>query len=98
FRWQSGENVMIVIASDVVFMKALVNTFLFVLVVAPVQGSLALMLALLINHKVRGINLFRTIYFMPVVVSIVVVSLLWRFIYDGQNGLLNSILQALTFG
>lgn len=98
FRWQSGENVVIVIASDVVFMKALVNTFLFVLVVAPVQGSLALMLALLINHKVRGINLFRTIYFMPVVVSIVVVSLLWRFIYDGQSGLLNSILQALTFG
>ncbi|CAH2401990.1 carbohydrate ABC transporter permease [Mesorhizobium ventifaucium] len=98
FHWQSGENVMIVIASDVVFMKALVNTFLFVLVVAPVQGSLALMLALLINHKVKGINLFRTIYFMPVVVSIVVVSLLWRFIYDGQNGLLNSILQALTFG
>ncbi|CAH2407237.1 carbohydrate ABC transporter permease [Mesorhizobium escarrei] len=98
FRWQSGENVMVVIASDVVFMKALVNTFLFVLVVAPVQGSLALMLALLINHKLRGINLFRTIYFMPVVVSIVVVSLLWRFIYDGQNGLLNSILQALTFG
>ncbi|TIP29998.1 MAG: sugar ABC transporter permease [Mesorhizobium sp.] len=98
FRWQSGEKIMIVIASDVVFMKALVNTFLFVLVVAPVQGSLALMLALLINHKVRGINLFRTIYFMPVVVSIVVVSLLWRFIYDGQNGLLNSILQALTFG
>ncbi|RWP44874.1 MAG: sugar ABC transporter permease [Mesorhizobium sp.] len=98
FRWQSGENVMIVIANDVVFMKALVNTFLFVLVVAPVQGSVALMLALLINHKVRGINLFRTIYFMPVVVSIVVVSLLWRFIYGGQNGLLNSILQALTFG
>lgn len=98
FRWQSGENVMVVIASDVVFMKALVNTVLFVLVVAPVQGGLALMLALLINHKVRGINLFRTIYFMPVVVSIVVVSLLWRFIYDGQNGLLNSILQGLTFG
>jgi multiple sugar transport system permease protein len=98
FRWQSGENVMVVIASDVVFMKALVNTFLFVLVVAPVQGGLALMLALLINQKLRGINIFRTIYFMPVVVSIVVVSLLWRFIYDGQNGLLNSILQGLTFG
>jgi multiple sugar transport system permease protein len=35
---------------------------------------------------------------MPVVVSIVVVSLLWRFIYDGQDGLLNNILSALTFG
>ncbi|MCT7374376.1 carbohydrate ABC transporter permease [Chelativorans salis] len=98
FRWTSGENARIVIASDVVFMKALVNTFLFVLVVAPVQGGLALVLALLINQKLRGINVFRTIYFMPVVVSIVVVSLLWRFIYDGQNGLLNSILQGLTFG
>ncbi|RWN68165.1 MAG: sugar ABC transporter permease [Mesorhizobium sp.] len=98
FRWQSGENVKVVIARDVVFMKALVNTFLFVLVVAPVQGGLALMLALLINQKLRGISIFRTIYFMPVVVSIVVVSLLWRFIYDGQNGLLNSILQGLSFG
>jgi multiple sugar transport system permease protein len=41
---------------------------------------------------------FRTIYFMPVVVSIVVVSLLWRFIYDGSDGLLNSMLGWLTFG
>jgi len=98
FRWQSGENVRVVIASDVVFMKALVNTFLFVLVVAPMQSGLALVLALLINQRLRGINVFRTIYFMPVVVSIVVVSLLWRFIYDGQNGLLNSILHGLTFG
>jgi multiple sugar transport system permease protein len=46
-----------------------------------VQAACALGLALLINQRLRGINLFRTIYFMPVVVSIVVVSLLWRFIY-----------------
>jgi multiple sugar transport system permease protein len=92
FRWQSGETAKVVVARDVVFMKALVNTFLFVLVVAPVQATLALGLALLINQKLRGINVFRTIYFMPVVVSIVVVSLLWRFIYDGNNGLLNNIL------
>lgn len=98
FRWQSGDNARVVIASDVVFMKALVNTFLFVLVVAPVQAGLALGLALLINQRLRGINVFRTIYFMPVVVSIVVVSLLWRFIYDGNDGLLNNLLSALTFG
>lgn len=98
FRWQSGEDARIVIASDVVFMKALVNTLLFVLVVAPVQGGLALVLALLINQRLRGINIFRTIYFMPVVVSIVVVSLLWRFIYDGSDGLLNNVLSWITFG
>ena len=98
FSWQSGENRKVFVASDVVFMKALVNTFLFVLVVAPVQAACALGLALLINQKLRGINVFRTIYFMPVVVSIVVVSLLWRFIYDGNDGLLNSMLGWLTFG
>ncbi|MHA7886344.1 carbohydrate ABC transporter permease [Roseicyclus sp.] len=98
FRWHSGDTARVVIASDVVFMKALVNTFLFVLVVAPVQAGLALCLALLINQRLRGINIYRTIYFMPVVVSIVVVSLLWRFIYDGNDGLLNNLLAALSFG
>lgn len=93
-----GDNRLFVLARDVVFMKAIVNTVIFVLVVAPLQGGLALVLALLINQKLRGINLFRAIYFMPVVVSIVVVSLLWRFIYDGQSGLLNNLLSALTFG
>jgi multiple sugar transport system permease protein len=93
-----GDNRLVVLARDVVFMKALGNTLLFVLVVAPVQGGLALLLALLINQRLRGINLFRAIYFMPVVVSIVVVALLWRFIYDGQNGLLNSFVGLFSFG
>ena len=98
FRWQSGDNAKVVVARDVVFWKSLRNTLLFVLVVAPVQGGLALCLALLINQRLRGINVYRAIYFMPVVVSIVVVSLLWRFIYDGQDGLLNNLLSGLTFG
>jgi multiple sugar transport system permease protein len=98
FRWRSGDNATVVVASDVVFMKALVNTLIFVIVVAPVQAGLALMLALLINQKLRGINIFRTIYFLPVVISIVVVSLLWRFIYDGNDGLLNNLLSTATLG
>jgi multiple sugar transport system permease protein len=98
FSFQQGDSRTYVLARDVVFMRALVNTFIFVLVVAPVQAGLALVLALLINQRLRGINLFRAIYFMPVVVSIVVVSLLWRFIYDGNSGLLNNLLSALTFG
>lgn len=98
FSWTSGDNRKVMLASDVVFMKALTNTFLFVLFVAPLQGGLALCLALMINQKLRGINIFRTIYFMPVVVSMVVVALLWRFIYDGQNGLLNTLLSGVTLG
>ncbi|MDD9741002.1 MAG: sugar ABC transporter permease [Marinovum algicola] len=98
FRWHWGDKAKVVIASDVVFMKALVNTLTFALFIVPLQGGGALLLALLINQKLRGINAFRTIYFMPVVISIVVISLLWRFIYSGNEGLLNNILEALTFG
>ncbi len=100
FSWQSGdnnENKTIVLARDVVFMKALVNTFTFVFFVVPIQAGLALVLALLINQKLRGIHVYRAIYFMPVVISIVVVSLLWRLIYDGSDGLLNNILMAISF-
>jgi multiple sugar transport system permease protein len=93
-----GEDRTYVLARDVVFMKAIVNTFIFVLIVAPLQAGLALGLALLINQRLKGINVFRAIYFMPVVVSIVVVSLLWRLIYDGQSGLLNNLLGAISFG
>ena len=51
FGWQSGENRRVVLPSDVVFMKALTNTITFVLVVAPLQSALALVLALcLIGH------------------------------------------------
>ena len=96
--WQMGSNRLVLLASDTVFLQALLNTFLFVLIVAPVQAALALLLALLINQPLRGVNVFRTIYFMPVVISLVVVSLLWRFIYDGQDGLLNSILGFVSLG
>lgn len=96
--WQVGDRQLVLLASDTTFLQALTNTVLFVVIVSPLQAGLALLLALLINQPLRGINIFRTIYFMPVVISLVVVSLLWRFIYDGQDGLLNSLLGFITFG
>lgn len=96
--WYKNEVKVVLLARDVVFLKALKNTFIFVLFIAPLQGGTALLLALMLNKSLRGINIFRAIYFMPVVVSMVVVSLLWRFIYDGENGLLNTLLNYITFG
>lgn len=96
FNW--GSERIVILARNTVFIKAVVNTVLFVLVVAPLQGGLALGLALLVNQKLPGINIFRAIYFAPVVLSIVVVALLWRFIYAGESGLLNALLSFLTFG
>ena len=96
--WQSGDNRTVILVGDVVFLRALINTLIFAAVIAPLQGGLALLLALLLNQGLRFINVFRAIYFAPVVVSMVVVSLLWRFIYDGNNGLLNTLLGIFSFG
>ncbi len=93
-----GQTQYTVLAGDEVFMRSIVNTFYFALVVVPLQAGIALGLALLVNQAIHGVNIFRTIYFVPVVMSLVVVSLLWRFIYDGQNGLLNNMLEIITFG
>ena len=90
FSWQSGENRTVVLASDVVFMTALVNTILFVIVVAPVQATLALGLALLINQRLRGINLFRAIYFMPVVTNIVAVAIVFQWLLNRDFGVANA--------
>ncbi|MGP3963926.1 carbohydrate ABC transporter permease [Nonomuraea sp. 3N208] len=87
----------VVLAGDPTFWKSLRNTFIFALVIVPVQGGLGLLLALLVNQKLRGIQIFRTVYFMPVVTSMVVVSILWRFMYE-EHGLINSMLGTLTFG
>lgn len=76
---------------DPVFWASLRNTVVFAAVVVPVQAGLALVLALLVNAKVRGTNIFRTLYFVPVVTSMVVVSLLWRFLYQ-KDGLLNAMI------
>jgi multiple sugar transport system permease protein len=81
---------------DPLFWKSLRNTLYFAVVVVPLQSGFALLLALLVNAKIRGVNIFRTLYFVPVVTSIVVVSILWRFMYQ-PDGLVNSMLQALSF-
>ncbi|MER7575180.1 sugar ABC transporter permease [Streptomyces sp. NPDC126514] len=82
---------------DPVFYKSLRNTAYFAAVVVPLQAGLALALAQLVNAKVRGVNFFRTVYFLPVVTSMVVVSLLWTFLYR-EDGLVNHVISTLTFG
>ena len=95
---RGGDARTFVLVGDLLFVKSLVNTIYFTLVIVPVQSLFGLLLALIVNQRIRGINAFRAIYFMPVVTSMVVISILWRFIYDAENGLLNSLLNWLSFG
>ena len=78
---------------DPVFWKALGNTFFFVLVGGPLTVSLSLGAALLLNHQlVRFAGLFRTIYFAPVVTTLVAVAAVWKYLYHPRFGLLNAAL------
>lgn len=78
---------------DPVFWRALANTFFFVLVGGPLTVGLALGAALLLNHKlVRFPGLFRTIYFAPVVTTLVAVAAVWKYLYHPRFGLLNAAL------
>jgi multiple sugar transport system permease protein len=92
-----GADNFVTLFGDPMFWKSLRNTAYFAVVVVPVQAALALALAMLVNGKVRGRNFFRTVYFLPVVTSMVVISLLWEFIYQ-PDGLLNRLIGIFSFG
>lgn len=86
------------LTQDTVFLKSIVNTFVFVIMVVPLQVCLALGLALMVNRKMKGMAIYRLAFFAPTVLSLVVVSILWSYIYNPNNGLLNSLLGSVGLG
>jgi multiple sugar transport system permease protein len=80
---------------DPVFWKSLRVTLVFSLLVNPIQIVLALALALLANQKVRGIAFFRSIYLLPVAVSLNVTAIVWGLMLDSNSGIVNGVLALL---
>jgi multiple sugar transport system permease protein len=83
---------------DSSFVRALLNNLLFAVVVVPLQTSLSLGMALLVNQKLPGVNFFRTVYFVPVATVMVVVAVIWSLIYNSPQGLMNAFANVVTFG
>lgn len=77
---------------DEILRKTFYNTLQFVFLVVPIQLSMALGLALIVNKKIVGNGFFRTAYFSPAVLSLVVISILWTVLLNPNNGLINEIL------
>ncbi|MBW4612240.1 MAG: sugar ABC transporter permease [Desmonostoc vinosum HA7617-LM4] len=80
---------------DAVFWKTLQNTFIYLVGAVPILVIAPLGLAILVNQKLRGMNWFRAAYYTPVIISIVVAGIAWKWLY-AENGLLNQLLK--TFG
>jgi multiple sugar transport system permease protein len=77
---------------DPLFWKSFWNTLYYTLGVVPLNVILALFLALLLTNRLPGIGLFRTAIFTPVVTSVVVWAIMWKFIFQTENGLINIVL------
>ncbi|MBP1776964.1 MAG: transporter permease [candidate division NC10 bacterium] len=81
---------------DPVILRATWNTLLFNLLVTPTQIVLALALAVLVNRKGKVIQAFRSLFFMPAVISLVVASIIWKLMYNPDSGLVNGLLIAVS--
>lgn len=91
--WVGGANVRKLLADDV-FWLTIRNTLLYLMGVVPVLTLAPLGLAILANRSLKGIHWLRVAYYSPVVVSMVVAGLAWRWLY-AENGLFNQVLQGL---
>lgn len=78
---------------DPIFRRAVVNTLAYALVTVPGQIVLGLAVALLLDQKIRGRGFFRLAYYLPVITSWVIVTLLFEYMFVGQAGLVNFILR-----
>jgi multiple sugar transport system permease protein len=79
------------------YLKALINTFEFSAMYVPGVVIVSMFVAVLMDSKIRGISIFRTIYFLPAVTSAVATALVWNMIYGKDTGILNYYLSSLGF-
>ena len=89
------QNYIELFTKDPYFFKALMNSFILLVGSIFIQIPLGLILAIVLARGVKGEKFFRTIYFLPVVISSMVIGQLWLKIFNSQYGLLNEIIRAL---
>jgi len=81
------------LVTDGIFWRALYNTFYYASLSLPLGTVLAVALAMLLNSGVRGMTLYRTIFFIPSLVPMIAMAILWMWIFNPEFGILNYILQ-----
>jgi raffinose/stachyose/melibiose transport system permease protein len=79
------------------FFQSVINSLVLALISVGIQLPIALLLAIILSRGIRRERFFRTVYFIPVIISTVVIGQLWMKIYNADYGVLNSVLRALGF-
>ena len=83
------------VLQDENFHEAIRNTVYFTVVSVPVTMIIAMFLAILLNTQIRGLAIFRTAFYLPVITPLVVAAIIWSWLYQADTGLLNYYLQQL---
>ncbi len=81
--------------NDPVFIKSLISTIIYAVLSVPLCMFVSLFFALLLNQKVVGRGIFRALYFLPSLIPLVAVSVLWAWVFNGKYGVLNYVLGLL---
>ncbi len=92
------DNFKDLLTDNAVFWLSMKNAFVVTFMALTMQNLLALILALLCDRDIRGGNVYRVIFYLPPVLSGIVVGLIWNWIYDGNYGLLNHFLNFIGLG
>src|SRR5262245_58835974 len=90
-RFIGLKNFEYMLTGDPIFWKVLGNTVYYSVVQVPLNLVVALGLAMALNQQLRGVVVYRTLYFVPAVSSIIAVAFVWRWGYDGAGGSLNGL-------
>jgi len=89
------QNYIKIFTQDELFVKSIKNTLLFTFISVPAQMVVALGGALLLNSRIKGKGLFRTLFYLPSLIPIVVTSIMWLWLYNHQYGLINYFLTSI---
>ncbi len=82
---------------DAVFRKAVANTFIYAAFALPTGLISALVLAMLLNAKLRGQNIYRTLFFLPSLVPAIPMAVLWNWLLNGQFGIFNVLIGKIVY-
>jgi len=92
------QNYLEVFTHDPVFWTSFAQAGYVTLLALTFQNAVALLLAIAVNRKLAGGTVYRTIFFLPPILSEIVVGLIWFWIYDGNFGIFNNVLTAMGLG
>ena len=93
--WVGLQNYIILFTNDSIFWKSLWNTFYHVFIAVPLGLVVGILLALLLNNKIKGMGIYRTLFYLPNVVSIVAMTLLWMWLFQPSFGVINEVLDPI---